>query len=89
MIGDKIMVYDAANDRWFVRWAYKRMYTYANEPRDPMPVWTKDINEAMRTNLLLSAQRVVDKMGGGVRIVSETKARQMEAMKAYREAQRV
>lgn len=78
IIGDKMLLYDRNNDVFFA--GYKRMNTNA-------PKWCKDFGGAMVITQLSTAYRLKEQLGLGVRIVSETEAKKINALREYREAQ--
>ena len=84
MYGDAILVYDITNDRFFAGWA-KQDKPFAVE--EPKPLWSETVDGARKTRTLGNMQTIVRMLGDGVQIVSETKARQIEALKQYKARQ--
>lgn len=84
MIGDKIVVYDPVTEKFFARWD---RYSKAFDKDKPRAVWTHDIESAKMTLDIGWAHRAVKQIGGSVRVLSETKARQIDAHRRWREAQ--
>ena len=79
MCGDDIVVYDPDKDAFFAGWV-QQSKSFAEQP--PKPYWSRSVDGARRSHMLIRMHRVVDMLGGRARIVSETQARQIEqAMK--------
>lgn len=78
IIGDKMLLYDRDNDLFFAGYG-KKNYT--------KPKWSKSLSGAMVINRLSYAYMVKEQLGLGVRIISATEARKINALREYREAQ--
>lgn len=83
MIGDRLLVYNPANDMFYQgRDKYRRV-----KPGDPAPpMWTPYPELAKCSNALTWYRKLCADLGGEVRIVSETEARRIVMMREYREA---
>ncbi|MBP5709992.1 MAG: hypothetical protein J6W84_03340 [Bacteroidales bacterium] len=82
MIGDKMLLYDRENERFFAGWkaATKR------QADELVPMWSEWGKDAMVIYRLSVAYRIKETLGIGVRIVSETEAHKIDSMRRYREA---
>jgi hypothetical protein len=86
MIGDRLLVYDPANDMFYQgRDKYRRVI--AGQPAPAK--WTPKPELAKCSNALTWYMKLCEELGGGVRIVSETEARRIVRMRQYREARNV
>lgn len=81
MIGDKILVYDDDKKMFFAGWAMQKT-SYSVDP--PTPTWSKTVDDAKVSQMLMHMCEVARMLGPSARIVSETRARQIEAELAYR-----
>lgn len=81
MLGDKMYLYDRNNGRFFAGWNGK----CANGAILP-PIWSTNAREAKIVSSLRYAYDLKERLGEGVRIVSETEARKIDKLREYREA---
>lgn len=81
MIGDCVLIYDKRRDRYFAGWL-KQAKTYAEEP--PTPIWADTMDQAKITKNIAWAHGVVKRFGEDFRVISETTARRLDALREYR-----
>lgn len=80
MIGDKMLLYDRENERFFTGWKSTKRPT-----DDLTPTWSKWGKDGLVIYRLSAAYRLKEMLGVGVRIVSETEAHKIDSMRYYRE----
>ena len=77
MIGDKMLIYDLPNGRFLAGW--KRRWS---EPK-----WSDTSKGALVVHRLSDAYAYKERLGMGIRIISETEAKRIDAIKEYKEAE--
>lgn len=77
MIGDKMYLYDRVNDVFFGGWRNSR------NGKKRMPIWCTTSKKAKVMTVLRVAYELKEALG--VRIVSETEAHKIDALREYRE----
>lgn len=82
MIGDRLAIYNPVTNKFFKRWSngYGPLIT-----RSPRAIWTAEADKAMYSTSLRCLQQYVAMLGDGCRIISETRAAQLDAIRRYRE----
>lgn len=80
MIGDKMLLYDRENGRFFAGWKATKRQT-----DELVPTWSEWGKDALVVYRLSAAYRIKEALGVGVRIVSETEAHKIDSMRYYRE----
>ena len=78
MIGDKMLIYNRDTGQFFSRWRVKRA--------GREPIWCDWAHGAHVFSVIRDALSVKEELGMGVRIVSETEGRKIDALRKYREA---
>lgn len=68
MIGNKMLLYDKANDMFFAGYKAKE---------SGVPVWCKSVSDAVVVNQVSVAYRFKEQLGVGVRIVTEEEANEI------------
>lgn len=82
MIGDRILIYDTETGRYFAGFDRHGFRAYAKDA--PISNWTSELSQAHFINNLAYAHRAVKLLGGSAKIISETRAQQIDSVKAYR-----
>ena len=77
MTGDSILIYDPAKEAFFAGW-YPQAFRHTD--KTPCPRWSKTVDGARISDSLGRMQEIVRMIGGQARIVSETRARQIESI---------
>lgn len=78
MYGDRLLVCDMDNERFFAGWKpQEKRFT----EKSPTPMWSETVEGARKTRSLGNMQNIVKMIGGSTQVVSETKARQIETVK--------
>ena len=75
-----MLIYDSDTGLFFAGWDWHAK-VYANDAAPPS--WTQNLDTAIISTGLKKLQEIVKRLGGGARIVSETRARQIVAMREY------
>lgn len=78
MYGDKLVIYDDANRRYFAGYQWNRH----NGGRRRTPAWSDTLDGEKRSNVLSYVQKHAKALDG--RIMSESAARKMEMLQEYR-----
>lgn len=80
MLGDKMLIYDRNAGMFFAGWKKRN-----NKIVEPL--WSAKAKGGFVTNRLGTAYDLKEQLGLGVRIVSETEANKIDALREYREKQ--
>lgn len=83
MLGDSILVYSKEEDGFFAGWKKQSMPFSISTPK---PIWSVSVDGAKVTRSLIYMQDVVELLGRKAKIVSETEARRIEALRGYKKA---
>lgn len=82
MLGDRMLIYDKPNDRFFAGWKNGK---HSGSP-EQVPTWSKAVKGAALVYRPEKAYYIKEQLGAGVYIVSEKEAGRIEAYREYREA---
>lgn len=82
MYGDMVLVYDTERKVFFAGW--KKQDKSFSELA-PTPIWSDTVADARKTRLLGRMQSIAKMLGDNMRVVSETRAKQIELLKWYNE----
>lgn len=80
MLGDKMLIYDKANDRFFAGWRDGKR----NGSEIQLPTWSKSVKGAKIVCRLNAAYYIKEQLGLGMYIVSDDEANRIEALREYR-----
>ena len=81
MIGDRLVIYNERTGEFFAGRNDRRIYAYRKAPA----IWTKTLDRARLSNNLKALHDICDEVGDGCRVISETRARQIVKLRAWRE----
>ena len=81
MYGDKLLVYNAKLGMFYGGVDDERK---GDDGETPV-IWVRDIERAVRTRNLGYMHRLVDRLGDGAQVMSETRARREVMLRDYRE----
>ena len=85
MTGDNILVWDDGMQQFFAGWNHKAKVYMTDKPK---PLWSKTVKGARVSRSLGAMQMVAKQLGSKARVVSETRARNLEAIAYYSEEAR-
>lgn len=83
MIGDRLLIYNESSGKFFRGWRTGLGPLICASPK---AMWTRHSDRALKSTNLRCMQQYVAMLNDGSRIVSETRAGQIDALRQYKEA---